>query len=415
MLDTLTGWINNEWTPAQRIWATLMPALIALAYLVVGLVVFSIRCAYKGVPQDKETLSRGASVLVGFYLRHYFFWIIRPLWLVLLRSGIPATAVTALAALFSVAAGVAVAGGRFAIGGWLFLGAGILDIMDGRIARAHKTDSQAGAALDSVLDRYADSVMLIGLSWYYRDSWVLLAVLAAFMGTSLVPYVRARGEGLGVLLRGGVMQRPERVVILGGSVALSPIVDALFSTYDPHPMHWLAVGGVIVVAVGSNVTALHRLRDLLRALSPEVQLRRRMPVHILGLNIVAAVVATCIDLGAVLLMVELGELSPALATAIGCGLGALINYTFNRVITFRSRQKVGPQISRYVLVSTVGALLNTGVVALFAHHPQLPYLLAWWMARGLVYFIWNFPLQRDYVFGDSVPAPANVDRDLVAG
>ena len=179
------------------------PRCWRVAYFLGGLLLFCVRCAIKGVPRDAETLTRGKSVLVGFFLRHYFFWVIQPLWQLLLRSGLPANALSMLSGLLGVSSGVAVAAGRFALGGWLFLAAGILDVMDGRVARTRKEANPAGAALDSVLDRYVDSAMLMGLAWYYRDTWVLLPALVAFLGSSLVPYVRAKGEGLGVSVRDG--------------------------------------------------------------------------------------------------------------------------------------------------------------------------------------------------------------------
>ena len=58
--------------------------------------------------------------------------------------------------------------------------------------------SPSGAALDSILDRYVESALIVGLAWYYRESWVLVACLLALTGSLLVPYVRARGESLGV-------------------------------------------------------------------------------------------------------------------------------------------------------------------------------------------------------------------------
>ena len=403
MFENLLAWLHGDLSSSQRIWSALAPALVAAAYFLGGLVVFSIRSLFKGVPQDKETLSRGATVLVGFYLRHYFFWISRPLMKVLLKSGIPANALTALAALLSAASGVAVGAGRFSLGGWLFLSAGVLDAMDGRIARARQTASPAGAALDSVLDRYADSAILIGLGWYYRDSWVLLPVLAAFMGTSLVPYVRARGEGLGVPVRGGAMQRLERVLILGGGVALAPILEAIAFPNDEHPMHWLAVAALVVVAVGSNLTAMTRLRELIRALVPrKEQQGRRSPTGVFVLNLASGAGATVVDFAIVILVVGLAQIAPPLATALGCGVGAVVHYGFNRLVTFRSRDRLAPQTGRYALVSATSALLNAGGVALFALHPELPYPLAWLLARGAVYLAWNFPLQREYVFADSL-------------
>src|SRR4051794_1007591 len=166
------SWITGDLSPSARIWSALAPALFACAYFILGLLLFLVRCAIKGVPQDEETLKRGSTVLVGMFMRHYFFWVIQPLWKVVYRSGLPANALSMLSGLLGVSSGVAVAAGRFTLGGWLFLGSGILDVMDGRVARMRKEANPAGAALDSVLDRYVDSAMLMGLAWYYRHEWV---------------------------------------------------------------------------------------------------------------------------------------------------------------------------------------------------------------------------------------------------
>ncbi|EAU66585.1 CDP-alcohol phosphatidyltransferase family [Stigmatella aurantiaca DW4/3-1] len=387
--------------------------MLASAYFIGGLLIFAIRCAFKGVPQDEETLKRGSTVLVGMFLRHYFFWVIQPLWAVVYRSGLPANALSMLSGLLGVSSGVAVAAGRFALGGWLFLAAGILDVMDGRIARLRKEANPAGAALDSVLDRYVDSAMLMGLAWYYRDTWVLLPVLMALLGTSLVPYVRARGEGLGINIRGGAMQRLERVLFLGAGVALSPIFEAIWFPEQKHPIHWLAVIGMVFVAVMSNVTALSRFRALVNALAPPpASARPRSGLALFGFNAAAGAIATAVDFGAVLGMVEGLKFSPVAATALGCVLGGVVNYTLNRLITFRSRGAVAPQMARYTLVSATSALLNAGGVALLTLHPQLAYTLGWWLARGAVYFAWNLPLQRDYVFND--PPEALMERPHAA-
>ncbi len=401
MLENLVAWVVGDLSPAARIWTALGPALLACAYFLGGLAVFCVRCAFKGVPKDEETLKRGATVLVGFFLRHYFFWVTQPLWKLILRSGLPANALSLLSAMLGASSGVAVAAGRFALGGWLFLASGILDVMDGRIARTRQQAGPAGAALDSVLDRYVDSAMLMGLAWYYRDTWVLLPVLLAFLGTSLVPYVRARGEGLGINLRGGAMQRLERVLFLGVGVALSPILEAALFPEQKHPMHWLAVVGLCFVAVMSNVTALTRFRGLLQALAPAPKPGQRSPLSVLGFNAAAGAIATAIDFSVVLMLVEWVKLSPALATALGCVVGGVVNYTLNRVLTFRSSGAMAPQMARYTLVSATSALLNAGGVWLFTLHPQLAYAVGWWLVRGVVYFAWNLPLQRDYVFNDS--------------
>jgi len=413
VLDTLMAWIMGDLSPSARIWTALAPALLACAYFILGLLLFLVRVAIKGVPQDEETLKRGSTVLVGMFLRHYFFWVIQPLWKVIYRSGLPANALSMLSGLLGVSSGVAVAAGRFTLGGWLFLAAGILDVMDGRVARIRKEANPAGAALDSVLDRYVDSAMLMGLAWYYRDNWVLLPVLVAFLGTSLVPYVRARGEGLGINIRGGAMQRLERVLFMGVGVALSPIFEAIWFPEQKHPMHWLAVVGIVFVAILSNVTALSRFRALVNALAPPPpSSRKRSGLALLGLNAAAGAVATGVDFVSVLGMVEKLSFTPFIATALGCVLGGVVNYSMNRLLTFRSQGAVAPQMARYTLVSATSALLNAGGVALLTLHPQLAYTLGWWLARGAVYFAWNLPLQRDYVFND--PPEALMERPHAA-
>ena len=218
LFELVLSGLRGELSPRGRILTALAPALAATAYFVGGLAVFSIRSALRGLPQDAETRTRGKSVLVGFFLRHCFFWLVGPFWRLLLRTGLPANAITALSALLAVAAAVAVAAGRFGLGGWLFLVSGMLDTFDGRLARARGEASPAGSALDSVLDRYSDGVYLVGLAWYYRESGVLLAVLVALVGTSIVPYVRAKAESLGVPRRGGVVEGVEGGGFLGGGL-----------------------------------------------------------------------------------------------------------------------------------------------------------------------------------------------------
>lgn len=409
MLENLVAWLTGNLSPSARIWTALAPAIIACAYFIGGLLLFCVRCAIKGIPRDEETLKRGSTVLVGFFLRHYFFWVIQPLWTVILRSGLPANALSMLSGLLGVSSGVAVAAGRFALGGWLFLGAGILDVMDGRIARTRKEANPAGAALDSVLDRYVDSAMLMGLAWYYRGTWVLLPALMALLGSSLVPYVRAKGEGLGVNVRDGAMQRLERVLFLGAGTALSPILEAVFWPEVKHPMHWLAVVGLVFVAIMSNVTALSRFRNLVQALAPKRQ-EARSGKAIIGLNALAGAVATAVDFALVLALVEWAGMLPAWATVLGCGLGAVVNYSINRVLTFKSTGAVARQLARYSVVSGTSALLNAGGVALLTLHPQLAYALGWWLVRGVVYFAWNLPLQRDYVFNDAASEDALMEQ-----
>ena len=104
--------------------------------------------------------------------------------------------------------GAAAAYGRFALAGWLYFLCGILDILDGRVARIRGQVSQAGAFLDSVIDRYAELFVFGGMTVFYRDSWALSAVLLASLGSLMVSYTRARGEAL--VVRAVPSRRPDQ-------------------------------------------------------------------------------------------------------------------------------------------------------------------------------------------------------------
>ncbi|HEY0705359.1 MAG TPA: CDP-alcohol phosphatidyltransferase family protein [Polyangia bacterium] len=265
MVD-LQSFIAGDLSPRARVLTALAPAIIASAYFIGAVAVFSVRSLIWGLPEKYLGDARGRTFLVGSYLRLYFFWVINPLWRLVLASGISANQLTALAGLLGVGAAVAVGFGRFALGGWLFLFSGVLDTLDGRLARARNETSQAGAALDSILDRYIDSLMLVGLGVYYRDGFAVLPVTLALMGSLLVPYVRAKGEALGVPITSGLMQRTERMLYLGGSVALSPIFEALVFPTDKRPEHWLGLSGIVLLAVTTNATAISRFFALMKAM-----------------------------------------------------------------------------------------------------------------------------------------------------
>lgn len=385
-------------------WYGLIPALVLIAYFAIGLVLFAIRQAVGRTRfHDPEVESRGSSVLVGMWLRLYLVWVTRPVFNLVRSTGVPATAVTTLSVILAFASAAAIAAGRFALGGWLYLASGFCDFLDGRLARASGTSSQAGAALDSVLDRYADSAVLVGLAWYFRHSWVLFAALVAIVGTLMVPYVRARGEGLGKTVKVGWMQRPERVVYLGISIAMSPVVEIIVNPESGGrgTMH-LSIIGLLLVAVLTQLTTLQRLLHLLRELSVHPKAKPDDGITLIK-YVVAALLATAADFAAVVAMVSIAHLQPWVATALGCVMGGAINYAINRAWTYGSESPV-PQATRYTFVSMTSAALNAGGVAVLLLMPDVDYRFAWLLVRLTVFVAWNYPLQRNYVFGPEHPA-----------
>ena len=118
--------------------------------------------------------------------------------------------------------------------GWaclVILIAGLMDMVDGRLARVGKMDSKYGALFDSVLDRYSEMFMFLGICYYLIAHKYFLSSLFAFIamiGSIMVSYTRARAEGLGLKMADiGFMQRPERILLIG----LSGLLCGVMSEY----------------------------------------------------------------------------------------------------------------------------------------------------------------------------------------
>lgn len=136
----------------------------------------------------------------------------------------------------------------FLYAGLVIFGAGIFDMVDGRVARTTNQVTVFGSFFDSVIDRYSDVVLFFGLLVYYgRINRFHYVVLVAFvMVTSLmVSYTRARAEALIGQCKVGFMERPERIVLI--------MLGALFN-------HWGVMAPVLwVLAVLSTITVTHRI------------------------------------------------------------------------------------------------------------------------------------------------------------
>ena len=237
----------------------LAPALVVTAYFLVMFGLFQLRQLFMGRVVDTEVVDRTASRLLGRHLRHFLMWMLRPYERGLIRLGVSPNAITFASLLTASASAWALGTGRFALGGWLYLFTGILDIFDGRVARASGKVSAGGAFFDSVMDRYSEILVFSGLAYFYRDSWAFFLTVAAMLGSIMVSYTRARAEGLGIKdVNIGTMQRPERLVTLGIITCLSPIFEVLVG-HGSLPMYAPVVLALGFLGVSANVTAVRRI------------------------------------------------------------------------------------------------------------------------------------------------------------
>lgn len=160
-------------------------------------------------------------------------------------SKIHPNVLTFLGLVINAVAAVLLASGSFRAAGCVIIGAGLFDMVDGRVARETNRVTRFGGFFDSVLDRYSDLALLMGLLVYYgsinRSFYVVLTAIV-MTGSVMVSYTRSRAENTIPSCKVGFMERPERVVLF--------IIGALFDRMAP--VLW-------IIAVLSNVTVIHRM------------------------------------------------------------------------------------------------------------------------------------------------------------
>ncbi len=160
-------------------------------------------------------------------------------------SKIHPNVLTFLGLLINIGAAALLAVGQFRWAGAVIIGAGLFDMVDGRVARETNRVTRFGGFFDSVLDRYSDLALLVGLLVWYGsiNRWGYVVLTAIVMtGSVMVSYVRARAENSIPMCKVGFMERPERIVLF--------IIGALFDRMAP--VLW-------VIAVLSNLTVIDRM------------------------------------------------------------------------------------------------------------------------------------------------------------
>ena len=165
--------------------------------------------------------------------------------------------ITILGFVITVISAYLVGAGWLLAGGIVFLLAGVLDLMDGGLARLTGQASPFGALMDSVFDRLSEASIFVGIAVFAlrsdisddRQMFFMTVLLLALIFSQGVSYLRARGEGLGVFTKAGLMTRPERVLLLGVGLIVEQI-------------EWM----LLVIAVVSCLTLFQRvfpIRDML--------------------------------------------------------------------------------------------------------------------------------------------------------
>jgi CDP-diacylglycerol--glycerol-3-phosphate 3-phosphatidyltransferase len=183
------------------------------------------------------TFTRGIGVVFGAIIDRIVRW--------LALSKIHPNVLTFLGLVINIWAALLFSKGSFRWAGVVVIGAGLFDMVDGRVARATKQVTRFGGFFDSVLDRYSDLALFVGLLVYYasinRFFYIVLTAIV-MTGSVMVSYTRSRAENAIAKCKVGFLERPERVVLI--------IIGALFDRMAPT---------LWVIAVLSNLTVVHRM------------------------------------------------------------------------------------------------------------------------------------------------------------
>jgi len=193
-------------------------------------------------------MSSNSQNLIPKWLENGFIKLLEPLINLIVKAGFHPNTFTIWGLILSVVGAVFFAFGYVRLGGVFILLGGVCDILDGKIARKSNKVTKFGALFDSSLDRYAEVFMFLGVAIYLeRNEYFLTSIMIfiALGGSTMVSYVRARAEGLGYDCKVGLMQRPERVLLIGAS--------ALFHSY-------LLIASIWIVGFLSNYTAYQRMK-----------------------------------------------------------------------------------------------------------------------------------------------------------
>ena len=185
-------------------------------------------------------------------LQNIFLKILSPLVHLLTKWGVSPNSISIAGLVITVLAALAFTAGYIRLGGVLILLGGLCDTFDGVIARSAGKATRYGAFFDSVIDRYSELIMFFGIAAHFvliEDYLTSIVIFLAMCGSIMVSYSRARAESLGFTAKIRIMQRAERIVLLG--------FGALIHITALKIAIWL-------VAILANLTALQRIRHVSR-------------------------------------------------------------------------------------------------------------------------------------------------------
>jgi CDP-diacylglycerol--glycerol-3-phosphate 3-phosphatidyltransferase len=250
-------------TPAE------VKSILASALIVLLLAAaYGLRVAKKGRAHFDRIDRQGGSRLLNKGTMELTHWVLEPVAKFLVSMRITPNQVSWTSLSFGLLAGACLALGHFGFGAIVATISGLLDSLDGMVARISGVASEAGEVLDAVVDRYVEFSFLLGLVIYYRGIPILQVVaLLALLGSFMVSYSTAKAEALKVDPPRGSMRRPERALYLTVGAALSTVTIPFLETQRESviPVGYPMIVALALVAVVANISAIERFWSIAKA------------------------------------------------------------------------------------------------------------------------------------------------------
>jgi CDP-diacylglycerol--glycerol-3-phosphate 3-phosphatidyltransferase len=222
--------------------------------------------------KGKGLISQG---LIPDWLDRIFLDSVTPLIKFFSRVKVNPNWITGIGFIQNVIAAVLVAYEKFIIGGLFIVIAGIFDFIDGKVAAKLKRQTKYGAILDSVLDRYSDIVIYLGIIIYYqKNNFYMppLITIIAMAGSVMTSYIKAIGESYGIKFRMGALRRQERITLICAGLVFSFLNQGIANIlHDLGSLFHINMGKLPIMpltliiyflAIFTNFSALQRFLKL---------------------------------------------------------------------------------------------------------------------------------------------------------
>ncbi len=250
------------------IFYSLLPLIIVNSVFILAIIVFAF--LYPKRKKSEDVLRRMHPTFVGVFQRELWYWLNQPLLALFKFLKLTPNMVTGISLVLGFISAYCYMSGMFALAGWILILSATLDILDGWLARQTGQESPEGAFFDSCVDRYSEGAVFLGITLFYAINgniimygvnaapFIIAISIIALIGSQIVSYAKARGESVGSTTNAGLMQRPERVVLLSVVSVFYPFLQLLMSHFGFNE-HYPMVLVILLMAILTNISAAVRI------------------------------------------------------------------------------------------------------------------------------------------------------------